>query len=263
MSANRKQSGFTLIELLVVITIIAILAALLLPALARAKEHARAAKCLSNVRQIGLAIQLYIHERDGRYPTESGENWKSFRLGGGDPSPDAARRFGLENATNRILWPYTHSRELYRCAADRGMDMLPWMRKFINTYETVGCSYKYNNGPWNSTTRRREKDSGSGLAGKKENWISDPSRYILLHEPPATPLLLDQTWFYFFWHNSRGTETVSGSYSKATDRSISPVLFADGHAQKLDFTQAISSDWRFPFEPTPNWYWYEPAPGAP
>lgn len=55
-------SGFTLIELLVVIAIIAILAALLLPALAAAKESARSVKCKSNQRQIGLALQMYVHE---------------------------------------------------------------------------------------------------------------------------------------------------------------------------------------------------------
>jgi prepilin-type N-terminal cleavage/methylation domain-containing protein/prepilin-type processing-associated H-X9-DG protein len=63
----RRRRGFTLVELLVVIAVVAILAALLLPALARAKVSAKTAACKSNLRQLGLALSMYVNDYD-KYP---------------------------------------------------------------------------------------------------------------------------------------------------------------------------------------------------
>jgi prepilin-type N-terminal cleavage/methylation domain-containing protein len=79
MTSPRQQRGFTLIELLVVIAIIAILAAMLLPVLAKAKGSALQTTCLSNLKQIMLANEGYVTDNQGRYPTESDtDHWSNL-----------------------------------------------------------------------------------------------------------------------------------------------------------------------------------------
>src|SRR4051812_24405542 len=65
---SRAEVAFTLVELLVVLAIIALLAALLLPAIARTKESGRSTGCLSNLHQIGIALQLYVEENQNKLP---------------------------------------------------------------------------------------------------------------------------------------------------------------------------------------------------
>jgi prepilin-type N-terminal cleavage/methylation domain-containing protein/prepilin-type processing-associated H-X9-DG protein len=71
---TRPKRGFTLLELLVVIATIGILAAILLPALARAREAARRTSCLNNLSQLGLVLTMYAHENEGMLPWSGGNN---------------------------------------------------------------------------------------------------------------------------------------------------------------------------------------------
>jgi prepilin-type N-terminal cleavage/methylation domain-containing protein len=272
MNHNTKcpqWAAFTLIELLVVIAIITILAGMLLPALARAKERARVVQCLNNQGHIGVAFELYRQDYASRYPTVhplQGNVWRSYRYGGGDPDPKVTSKFGLEWGTNRLLWPYTRSLQVFHCPDDRGMDWPPFMSPFKCTYDTIGTSYKYNFISWSHTVSQ-DKDPEFGISGKRENWIRYAERFIIVNESPATPYPPDSSngerWLYFFWHYARGPATQARSspgLSGMQDRPISPVLFADGHSVKYDFTLAIGTRPNNPTEEMPLWYWYEPKP---
>src|ERR687885_778506 len=100
---KRRRNGFTLIELLVVIAIIAILAAILFPVFAQAREKARATACLSNQRQIGTAFMLYVQDYDERMPNVGW--WDSYDLADGDHSLPQEHRKGQLPALSQRLGP--------------------------------------------------------------------------------------------------------------------------------------------------------------
>ena len=114
--ATNLARGFTLIELLVVIAIIAVLAALVLPALGRAQRSARSTACVSNLHQIGLALDLYVQEHNDRLPSCAQLPSVNTNL----PSVTA------------MLAPYLRTKAVFQCPADRTL------------FPTEQTSYEWN-----------------------------------------------------------------------------------------------------------------------
>ncbi|MEA3401028.1 MAG: DUF1559 domain-containing protein [Armatimonadota bacterium] len=101
----KARNGFTLIELLVVIAIIAILAAILFPVFARAREKARQASCQSNLKQLGIALNMYAQDYDERLP------WHCRTT----PVSDPNRNY---TGWNTQIFPYVKNEQLYVCPSD-------------------------------------------------------------------------------------------------------------------------------------------------
>ncbi len=109
-----KKKGFTLIELLVVIAIIAILAAILFPVFARARENARRTSCMSNLKQIGLGTMQYVQDYDGKY------FWRCYGDATHPNAPgtvgDCVNYWGPNGVTKTgFLQPYIKSTQIFSC----------------------------------------------------------------------------------------------------------------------------------------------------
>lgn len=141
------RRGFTLIELLVVIAIIAILAGLLFPVFARAKAAAKRTQCLSNLRQIGMGMGLYMADYDDLFPNAvdaadkySPQIW--------DASPEFRDQIGNMPLMNQALEPYVKSKEVFKSPADKGTRVLethPWIPfpTSPTMFSVYGLSYFY------------------------------------------------------------------------------------------------------------------------
>jgi len=134
---TSRRSGFTLIELLVVIAIIAILAAILFPVFAKAREKARQTSCLSNLKQINLAVIQYTQDYDGLLPWTAGLSANpNLQLPAGQARPD-----GLQ--FNDLLAPYTKNTQLFFCPSISQTPQAHLAPAGL-TYKQIGTTYLYN-----------------------------------------------------------------------------------------------------------------------
>ena len=251
LSRGRRSfgpGGFTLIELLVVIAIIAILAALLLPALSVAKERGRRAKCQSNLRQVGLALIMYVNDNNSYFPTYSATTIVSppesllqnneFYMWGAPTnslSPDVPGRprllnsyLGFDSVGQNV------SADV--CPDDKANPYLASTTgKTQPNYMYCGNSYQYNtgldgkNGPGG--------DLGAGripvLYQQRFESLANPSLLVAAGDmtsvyPQYYSLGRTQPWYaFFFIHDPK--------------KQFSNLLFVDGHVQYLLMQEPTSA----------------------
>ena len=227
IQTSRRRSAvpaFTLIELLVVIAIIAILAAMLLPALAAAKRKAQAIKCISNLKQIGIAMRMYVDENRDYYPTHTG--WAD--LGGQGPTNAyvAAGYRAEVLATNRPLNKLAGSVQIFSCPSDKG-DPYQAAGAVTSCYEQYGTSYLVEWG-MDAFGVKKVTDQAGGTPIKDSEVAKRPTAKILLGD--------------WLWHFNRSVIMPSGAWHNYKGQRRLNMLFGDSHVavSKLDAYNATA-----------------------
>ena len=282
----KRRSGFTLIELLVVISIIFILAGLLLPGAFKAKEQTKTVTCLNNLRQIGIALRLYVDDNNSVFPpnhvSETNGTLKvAWAALGGRSSEPFLKWFPTTGI--RPLYSYLKPSDVFRCPVDQGQQPILCGQNLPSkpsNFKTIGSSYHFNGGGLSVLKDggfKLEKDGG--LAANTEGWMPQPDRFILMHEPAArlyieypasdAPLsdeevaamaTLEYNPRWYQWHYNLGRAEIEDP-KFARERFVSPVLFGDGHVATHNFSKSLATDPYYPYEPTKDWIWYKPKDG--
>ncbi len=169
---HTGRRGFTLIELLVVIAIIAILAAILFPVFARAREKARQTACLSNTKQLGLAMQMYSQDYDEAYPT----------------CLDGANSSAIYKTWDDAIAPYTKNDQMFICpSAERSNTRCHMINAWI-------CG-------WTNF-------SGTGVHSCTLAGIPRPANTVLLAEASATGIYPNLRGAYTMSVNGAGSDVT-------------------------------------------------------
>jgi prepilin-type N-terminal cleavage/methylation domain-containing protein/prepilin-type processing-associated H-X9-DG protein len=222
----ENHSGFTLIELLVVIAIIAILAAILFPVFAQAREKARQVSCLSNMKQVGLALQMYAQDYDETLPT-SPDHQPNF----GDPAVYSRS----PNFLGSII-PYTKNRSIFYCAS--AVYNVPWAPTLQKPTELSDTNYL-----------------GNGVVmGRSLAVVPNPADIIYLQEHTwrvshahLRPASLDKGRTYQAWHY---VSPVGEGYS-SLHMEGGNLVFVDGHAKYRKYRSLRSGE--FGLDPDQLW----------
>jgi prepilin-type N-terminal cleavage/methylation domain-containing protein/prepilin-type processing-associated H-X9-DG protein len=212
----RKRHAFTLIELLVVIAIIAILAAILFPVFAQAREKARSATCLSNFKQIGTGVLMYVQDWDDCYP-----NNRLFQFPG-----------GAEGVGKLVTWktataPYVKNLDVYKCPSNRNNNK-PDETKGDDAYglPVFPISYAYNGSAlWSAATTKTIIPLAS---------VPEPARYLMLIESNAA--YSD----YGIWGFADAGPGPAGSFFVHSNKQMQALYF-DGHAKTTRFSQTLGT----------------------
>ncbi len=215
---QRGRRAFTLIELLVVISIIAILAAILFPVFSRARENARRSACLSNSKQIALAVAQYTQDYD--------ETLVSYRY---RPSS----YYGWQVA----LMPYIKSTQVFVCPSARKVSLCPdsYSDKNPTLVSTTGLgsgSYGYNNAYMGD-------EYGGTLYDKKLSALARPAETVMATEISSRiatgSIFVPSIWNTSFTVACDATVTNYGAQRGMWHFDGSNIIFADGHAKYLKY----------------------------
>jgi prepilin-type N-terminal cleavage/methylation domain-containing protein len=229
--------AFTLIELLVVIAIIAVLAAILFPVFAQAREKARSAGCLSNTKQIGLAVQMYAQDYDERLPNACawGKAWLHGDSAKECPPIVAA---GMPAYLQEILGPYVKNEAVWYCPSVGRGHPLGVSNPKVKTMADNGTSYI-----WNYET---QPVPYGPLKGKPSVRVSGRA-LAAIPRPAEAPLLWDMP----YWNELSAPGCTRGDplYQSPHARGVH-VVYADTHARFSHFHNSptmskCSEDWWF------------------